>query len=167
MAKTYWVFWTYQANYASNPTQVTASNFVEAIQAATTYDPYGEEGGKRIRLLVFEEGGSLVWDGPAPRIDNSPGNVVIGENVSPGRATILGVASEDVTIFSESTMNELAWLYDVHIARDTEHKLPDHMVPFERKVKWACMVGNEDAPHAIYLSTKPQPEITDPLYRFK
>jgi len=157
--KTYWVFWTYVANFGAHPFRVKADNIVAAMKEATMYDPYREEDGKRIRFIVFEEGGSLVWDGPAPKVEDSPGNVVTGESMMPGRPAILGVDSEHE--------NDLDWLYEVHIALDTEHKLPDHMVPVHERVKWACLVGNEDAPDAIYLSTKSQPDTTDPLYRFK
>jgi len=40
------------------------------------------------------------------------------------------------------------------------------MVPCGQRVKRAIIVANEDAPDAIYLSIKAQPDITDPLYRF-
>jgi len=140
MAKTYWVFWTYQANYGAHPQRVEADNLVEAMKMGTMY------------------GGSLVWDGPAPRMEDSPGNIVMAQNIMSGRPTILGVDSEHE--------NDLDWLYDVHVGPDTEHELPDHMVPFGQRVKSAIIVGNEDAPDAIYLSIKAQPDITDPLYRF-
>jgi hypothetical protein len=159
--KTYWVFWTYMANHASHPCQVEAENIVKAMKAGTLYDPYkADDNGNRIRFIVFEEGGTLVWDGPAPKVEDSPGNIVMGSECPQG--TLL----DGETGVSEHA-NDLDWLYEVHVGPDTQHKLPDHMVPFGLHVKFAVLVGNEDAPDAIYLSTKAKPEVSDHLYRFK
>ncbi len=54
--KKYWVFWTFGAGYANKPVQVEATTIEEAIRK--------EWHGERVRYLVFEEGGTLVHDGP-------------------------------------------------------------------------------------------------------
>jgi hypothetical protein len=154
--KTYWVFWTFEANYAAGPCRVQAKTIVRAMGLGTTYDPYAEQGGKRIRFIVFEEGGTLVWDGPAPLLTDSPGNVVEGRYI-PSDATMLGERSEHE--------NDLQWLEEVHIT-GSQQTLPDHLVPFLQRVKTAYIVGNEDAPDAIYLSEKVRPTVDDTFYRF-
>lgn len=154
----FWVFWTFSANYASSFTPVEAKNVVEAIQQGTMYDPYkADEQGKQMRFLVFEEGGTLVWDGPAPKLEDSPGNVIMGSDV-PATGKLLGKGSEHE--------NDLEWLYETKISLDTEHRLADHLVPFGLRVKSAIIVGNEDAPDAIYLSTQEEPTVDHELYRF-
>lgn len=74
MKKTYWVFWTYQANYGDHPIRVEAENFIEAAKTALPYDLYNPA--KRIRVLIFQEGGTMVWDGYLPFIGDAVGDVV-------------------------------------------------------------------------------------------
>ena len=57
--KTYWVFWTYTANYADKPIKIEAVSVKEAIKNAF----YWAGGNDAVRFLVFEQGNTLVFDG--------------------------------------------------------------------------------------------------------
>jgi hypothetical protein len=71
--KQYYVFWTFVANYADNPTLVTATSVEEAIAKGYPYDPEARnENGRQARFLVFEVNGKLVHNGYYEDIGKEP-----------------------------------------------------------------------------------------------
>jgi len=151
----FWVLWTFYTTYAASPCCVAAENIVKAIHLASPYDPYTKnKHGRQMRFIVFEEGGTLVWDGAAPKLEDSPGNVVTVGTIQ-GRQTLLTEENDD-----------LMWLEETHVCCDTDYHLPDHLVPFGRRVKSVILVGNEDAPDAIYLSPYTEIMVDQELFRF-
>ncbi len=59
--KTYRIFWTYIANYADHPVRVQASNPKDAILESYRY--MSDDFKKKARILLFEVGGDIVYDG--------------------------------------------------------------------------------------------------------
>lgn len=54
--RTFWVFWTFIANFPERPQEVKATNIVEAIKDSTFYDPRGKsKSGQQMRFHVFSK----------------------------------------------------------------------------------------------------------------
>ena len=65
--KEYVVFWTFLGNYSDNPIRIHASDYIEAAEKATPYDPYAKYGKYRMSFFIFEVGNDLVHAGPLER----------------------------------------------------------------------------------------------------
>jgi hypothetical protein len=71
--RTYFVFWTFRANYADNPVKVRAKSIGDAIQKGYPYDPMAmDKSGRKARLIVFEDDGTLVHNGYIEDIGKVP-----------------------------------------------------------------------------------------------
>lgn len=54
--RTFWVMWTFIANFSESPREVEAATVVEAIQNSTLYDPRCEsKSGQQMRFHVFSK----------------------------------------------------------------------------------------------------------------
>lgn len=150
----FWLFWTTMANYANHPTLVEANNFYEALQK------HVYSSAKDVRFLVFEEGGTLVWNGTMPEYDQKQGCVV---------------SVNEWDDHTRTTLNEpedIQWLFDTHLKDVTlphitpnESKNQGRYAAFAKTIKSAYLAGNEDSPTEIWLSTKENPDLRyDMLY---
>jgi hypothetical protein len=61
--QTYWILWTFIANFSESVREVQAASLVEAIEKSTLYDPRRAKGRNRMVFHVFNKEEGHVFSG--------------------------------------------------------------------------------------------------------